>query len=236
MLAFRQLETLDPALFQKTEPYPWINPHGLLTDAAFRTLVRDLPDVSRFERPPDQIRKHGQRPHTRFSLEWEPGMELAASWDQFIDELRGPEYRDWLAGMIGTRWFSMSFHWHYTPAGGEISPHCDARRKLGSHIFYLNTDDDWRAEWGGETLVLDDSGRFAVNSAPEFEDFDASYPARTLENYSLLFRRRANSWHGVRAVQCPEGYMRRVFIVVINEASPWGRFRRWIKRKPVVGY
>lgn len=236
MLAFEKFETLDPAHFQNTEPYPWANPQGLLTDEAFRALVRDLPDISRFEQPPDEMRKHGQRPHRRFSLEWQPGMELADSWSRFIAELRGPRYRDWLAEMIGTRKFALNFHWHYTPAGGEISPHCDSRRKLGSHIFYLNTDADWRAEWGGETLVLDDRGELPVDSAPEFEDFAASYAAQTLENYSLLFTRRANSWHGVRAVQCPEGFMRRVFIVVINESSAWRRVRRWLKRKPQTGY
>ena len=49
------------------------------------------------------------------------------------------------------------------------SPHCDAVWKLGSHIFYFN--EDWNPGWGGETLVLDDGGRFSRRSAPDFDDF-----------------------------------------------------------------
>jgi hypothetical protein len=40
-----------------------------------------------------------------------------------------------------------------------VSPHCDSPKKLGSHIFYLNTKEDWDPSWGGETLILDDGGR-----------------------------------------------------------------------------
>jgi hypothetical protein len=226
----------DGRQFRATRPYPWLNAHGLLRDAAYRELVATLPDVGRFEKSFEVPRKHGQRPHNRYALEWQPGLELAAPWQTFVDELRGSRYRDWLAGMLGTRWFRLHFHWHYAPPGGEVSPHCDSRLKLGSHIFYLNTAADWRQEWGGETLVLDDGGRLRADSAPDFEDFDAVHAARTLENYSLLFSRRGDSWHGVRPVQCPEGHMRRVFIVVIDDDSPLLRLRRLVKGRAPRGY
>ena len=229
MLDFDHLEALDPRPFQVRDPYPWLNEPGMLRDAAFRTLVAELPAIDGFERSFGVPRKHGQRPHDRYVLEWEPGLALTPAWQAFLEELQGDRYRGWLGRMIGTRFFRLHFHWHYAPAGGEVSPHCDSRLKLGSHIFYMNTHEDWCEEWGGETLVLDDGGRFDKESAPDFDEFDATFRARTLENYSLLFRRRGDSWHGVRAIRCPEDRLRKVFIVVIDDDSPWRRVKRWAR-------
>jgi hypothetical protein len=75
--------------------------------------------------------------------------------------------------------------------------------------------------------VLDDHGRFAVDSSPGFEDFDASWTAETMDNRSLIFGRRGNSWHGVRAIECPEGQLRKVFIVVFED---YRRSRMLVKR------
>ena len=119
--------------------------------------------------------------------------------------------------MFGTRLLQLNFHWHYTPNGCSVSPHCDAKRKLGSHIFYFNTTADWDPSWGGETLILDDRGRFPRNSAPRFEDFDVVIPGEALGNRSLLFARGDKSWHGVREIHCPAGAYRKVFIVVVND-------------------
>jgi hypothetical protein len=49
-------------------------------------------------------------------------------------------------------------HWHYTPAGKSVSPHCDSFNKIGSQIFYFSTPEDWDRSWGGETVILDDKG------------------------------------------------------------------------------
>ena len=108
------------------------------------------------------------------------------------------------------------FHWHYTPSGCDVSPHCDARREHGSHLFYFNSEDDWDPAWGGSTLVLDDGGRLSYDSAPALEEFDAVYECDSIGNYSSLMLRTDHAWHAVRAIQCPEGRLRRVFIVVVN--------------------
>ena len=81
-------------------------------------------------------------------------------------------YRAFLRRLLGIERFALRLHWHYTPSGCSVSPHCDARRKLGSHIFYFNTEADWDPRWGGETLLLDDGGRLHRDSSPRFEDFD----------------------------------------------------------------
>ena len=118
-----------------------------------------------------------------------------------------------------------------------MSPHCDARGKLGSQIFYLN-DDDWDTAWGGETVILDDKGRFSAQSSPAWEEFDTAMPAETAGNRSLIFGRRGNSWHGVRELTCPDGAYRQVFIVVFEDYRPGRMFlkraKRLLKGKPLV--
>ena len=120
-----------------------------------------------------------------------------------------------------------------------MSPHCDNISKLGSHIFYFNTVEDWDPDWGGETLILDDGGRFDHKAAPRFEDFERIIASKALGNYSLLFCRKGNSWHGVRELGCPEGALRKVFIVAIHrlhqpvelsKQSPGNRLQRFIRR------
>ena len=211
-----RLEGVDTGTFLARQPYPWTNPEGLLTEEGYRTLLDTLPELDLFARSFGVVRAHGQQSHDRYTLEYEPDLPVAGSWHQFVAELNGPVYREWLERLFGTRGLRLTFHWHYTPTGCSVSPHCDAVHKLGSHIFYLNTDTDWDPNWGGETLILDDGGQFPRNSAPRFEDFSRVTPAEGLGNRSLLFRRGATSWHGVREIQAPPDRLRKVFIVVIN--------------------
>lgn len=220
------LNALDPQAFRSRRPYPWSGLEGVLRPEAYERLRQDLPPVTMFTPVFGKARRHGQQSHDRYALEYEPGLALAPSWQEFIAELQGPLYRAWLARVMGTDAFELLFHWHYTPSGASVSPHCDAKRKLGSHIFYFNTREDWDPAWGGGTVILDDGGRFSARSAPSFEDFAAFEPAQALGNHSLLFVRNGNSWHGVRELRSPEGVLRKVFIVVIERASLAARLRR----------
>ncbi len=224
-LDFQRLEAIDPVAYQAREPYPWANPQGLLTDAGFAKLRETLPDVSLFERRFGVRRTAGQQPHDRFALEYTDTTPVAGPWREFIEELKGERYRRALCRLFGRPQLALNFHWHYTPNGCSVSPHCDSTRKLGSHIFYFNTAEDWDPAWGGETVLLDDAGRFSTRSAPRFEDFERASSSESLGNRSLLFTRRGNSWHGVREIRCPEGRMRKVFIVVVNRDSAFDRLR-----------
>ena len=217
---YDRLAHFDSEAFQQRSPYPWLNERGLLHDAAFETLRTAHPTTECFQRRFGEQRKFGQQSHDRYSLEYSDDLEVAAPWREFVAELRAAPYQQWLAGMLGTRHFSLTFHWHYTPAGCSVSPHCDAKHKLGSHIFYFNTSADWDASWGGETVILDDEGRFKRRSNPSFSDFSSATPSRSIGNYSLLFNRNGNSWHGVRPLTCPKDALRKVFIVVINRVHP----------------
>jgi len=230
---FEFLESFDPKEFQNQKPYPWWNPEGALTEEGYRQLLETLPGVSMFDQKFGVQRSHGQYAHDRYTLEYRKDLELAEPWMDFMAELKGKRYRKFLCRLFDVRSVFLNFHWHYTPNGCSVSPHCDAKRKLGSQIYYFNTKDDWDPSWGGETLILEDaSGQLDPKSAPAFEDFDRATPSVSLENRSLFFGRRGNSWHGVREIQCPEGCLRKVFIVVVNSntlAARWRRRRRFKK-------
>jgi hypothetical protein len=102
----------------------------------------------------------------------------------------------------------------------------------------MNTHEDWDPAWGGETVILDDHGRFEAESNPDFEDFDTAVPAETMDNRSLIFGRKNNSWHGVRPITCPADKLRKVFIVVFEDVNPrkmlWKRARRLLRGKPMI--
>jgi hypothetical protein len=220
------LQNFDVPGFRNRRPYPWSGLAGVLRPEAYAQLREELPPIGRFQQLFGKARRHGQQSHDRYVLEYERGIDLPASWRGFIAELEGPLYRTWLAQAIGNDRFELTFHWHYTPSGKSVSPHCDAPRKLGSHIFYFNTEDDWDPAWGGATVILDDEGRFRRRSAPAFEDFAGAATAESLGNRSLLFVRNGNSWHGVREVRCPPQALRKIFIVVIERPTLAMRMRR----------
>ncbi len=224
-LSEKGLRRLSAAAFQNADPYPWISAEGLLTEDGYAELARTLPPVESMTASFGRRRAHGQASHDRYVLEWEDAVDLRPAWKAFIDELNGPTYREFLARMLGTHAFSLRYHWHYAPRGCSVSPHCDSQSKLGSHIFYFNTLEEWDPSWGGQTLVLDDGGRFSRRSAPGFDDFDREIASAIGGNRSFLFARKRNSWHGVRPIQCPEGHMRKVFIVVIDRVTAIDRVR-----------
>ena len=151
-LDLERMHQIDPIAFRSREPYPWINPERLLTDEGYLRLLDSLPDVSLFGRSFGIKRAHGQQSHDRFALEYNDNLDVARPWKEFVAELRGKDYRAFLRRLIGVRSLELSFHWHYTPNGCSVSPHCDAKHKLGSHIFYFNTFQDWDPAWGGAAL------------------------------------------------------------------------------------
>lgn len=233
-----KLNSIDAGIFQTQEPFPFTNPQGCLTDEAFATLAATLPDVSQFQPFFGKQRKHGQASHDRYVLEYVDGLDLPAPWQEFVNELKSDIYRDFIRRLLGRGNFRFRFHWHYTPDGCVVSPHCDSSGKIGSQIFYMNTHDDWDPAWGGETVILDDHGRFEAESNPDFEDFDTAVPAETMDNRSLIFGRKNNSWHGVRPITCPADKLRKVFIVVFEDVNPrkmlWKRARRLLRGKPMI--
>ncbi len=222
---FDALEAIDVQAFRKRKPYPWANPEKLLTDAGYAALRQNMPDISLFEQKFGYQRRAGQQPHDRYSLEYEEGVKVPQPWIEFIGELRSDRYRDAIGRLFDARKPEFRFHWHYAPAGCSVSPHCDAKREHGSHLFYFNSEEDWDPAWGGETLVLDDGGRLSPDSAPDFEDFQEIITCKSVGNVSAILERSDRGWHGVRALTCPEGHMRKIFIVVVNPSKLFWKVR-----------
>ena len=87
-------------------------------------------------------------------------------------------------------------------------------------------------------MILNDNGRLNTESSPSFDDFDEEIPAETMDNRSLIFGRKGNSWHGVREIRCPEGAFRKVFIVVFQDVNPrkllLKRGKRLLRGQPLI--
>jgi hypothetical protein len=229
-LDMEMLRNLDRKDFLAIKPYPYYNREGVLTQGGFQELLDNMPPVEMFKKNFGYERRAGQAPHDRYSLEYEPGLQVPKPWQEFIGELCSDAYRNEVTRLLGAKKVEFRFHWHYTPSGCDVSPHCDARREHGSHLFYFNSKDDWDPAWGGATLVLDDGGRLNYNSAPGFDEFDDAIECDSIGNYSSLMLRTDHAWHAVRAIDCPEGRLRRVFIVVVNPDSLF-----WKVRDRVIG-
>jgi hypothetical protein len=232
------MAAIETQVFQNTDPFPWANPQGFIGSESYRELLDTMPGLDTFRGFFGKQRKHGQASHDRYVLDYEAGMTLAQPWQDFVDELCSNRYRSFICDLLGKADVRFRFHWHFTPNGCEVSPHCDSKGKIGSQIFYLNTEQDWNPDWGGETVILDDGGQFSTDSNPAFDDFVAQYPAKTQDNRSILFGRRGNSWHGVRKIHCPQDSYCKVFIVVFEEHRPAKTLVKRIKRlltgKPMI--
>ena len=211
--------------FLATQPYPYFNRPSVLTESGFQDLLANMPPLSMFEQRLGEERRAGQAPHDRYSLEYTPDMPVPKPWKEFIGELCSDAYRNEIERLLGARKAEFRFHWHYTPSGADVSPHCDSRREHGSHLFYFNSAEDWDPAWGGATLVLDDGGRLSYDSAPAMEEFDGIIECQSIGNYSALIKRTDHAWHAVRAIECPEDRLRRIFIVVVNPDSLFWKLR-----------
>jgi 2OG-Fe(II) oxygenase superfamily len=219
------LDAINAQEFQAIKPFPFLEIKDILTRDGHQALIRGLPDPTTFSQVFGRRRRYGQRSHDRFVLQYHPLKAIPELWRDFIRELNGEPYRQFAARLLGRDDFLLHCHWHYTPRGCSVSPHCDTEWKLGAHIFYLNTASDWDPAWGGETIALGGKQGLDPRSAPEFDDFPVQIASHPLGNRSLIFRRDAESWHGVRPLQCPLGALRKVFIVEFRRASLVSRLR-----------
>lgn len=228
-----KLRSLDRTEFLQIKPYPYYNTQGMLSEQGFADLLHNMPPLETFGEIFGKERRAGQAPHDRYSLEYTPDTMVPQPWKEFIGELCSDAYRREIERLLGAKKAEFRFHWHYTPTGCDVSPHCDARREHGSHLFYFNSEQDWDPAWGGSTLVLDDGDRLSYDSAPPLEDFDAVHEAQSIGNYSNLMLRTDHAWHAVRPIECPEDRLRKIFIVVVNPDNLFWKIRDRIIGKQI---
>ena len=229
--------SLSAEAFRSRQPFPWQNFDAFLTPDGFRKLHRDFPALDLFEEHEGIDRNYGQRPHDRYYLAYEvtrikgiehqPGKgvvrhrDLPETWQRFIEEIEASaEYRDFIRSALDIPRFQTRYSWHLSFTRSEVSPHQDARRKVGTHIFYFNESKDWNSAWGGETVVL--AGQRVKDMNPDFGDFDAVIPIDFLDNRSILLKNAPQAWHGMKALRCPEGQYRRSFNVIFEHPKQRG--------------
>lgn len=210
------LQKIHREEFARAKPYPWLNPQGLLTEEGYKALVENAPPIELFTKNFGVQRGYGQKSHDRYTLTYKPGLSLPLEWQEFVNELLGKEYQEFIMRVFGKEKFNLQFEWHYSMRGCSVSPHSDGERKIGTHIFYLNTLEDWREEWDGQTLVLVDRKGKKEYSAPDFSDFDEIIVPKALGNWSFIFAKTKNSWHGVRELTSPPEVVRKIFSITID--------------------
>lgn len=211
------LKSIDGKEFRNTQPFPWINPQGALTEEGFSLLQKSYPDLALFTKTEGLERGYGQKPHDRYELKYKPGLPISKEWQEFLEEIYGDTYQAEVARIFGTKNFTTRCQWQCAYTGCSVSPHCDSPKKLGSQIFYMNTPSNWKDEWGGRTLVLDDDRKLDCNSAPDLSEFKVTAASTIIPNMSFIFAKTKHSWHAVEALQCPEGKYRKLFTVVFDK-------------------
>ena len=224
------IDGVSAEAFQQNKPYPWAHMQDTLTQEGWDQLRATLPDMADFQRMVGVKRSYGQAPHNRGILHYQDGMQVAEPWKKFIEELNGSAYASFLRRMLGVSTETeliLTLEWYYAWQGCSVSPHCDARRKLATHIFFFATDEDWPREWGGDVLMYDDERRYKAHSAPGFDDLKVAAALDLRKNGSLLFQRTDHSWHGVRPLTPPNpDVYRKLFIVTVNIPT----FQVWWRR------
>ena len=190
-----------------------------------------MPDLSLFEVQARRKAAHDAGPGKYYVLHYRTRVTLAQPWQNFISEVQGGGYDYFIERMLGRRaWnrITLRIEWRYIGRGGREPPHCDFPNKVAEHIFSFNTEADWEANWGGEVLLLDDTGQFNAHAAPAFEDLKITGRFGPRGNGSLLLMPTEHSWHGMQPLQCPPGKLLKTFIVTVmaRHLTLWQWWRR----------
>ncbi|NES81873.1 MAG: 2OG-Fe(II) oxygenase [Moorea sp. SIO2B7] len=228
------LQSFNKQLFRSNEPFPWFNLHQFLTSEGFQKLYHDFPSLNYFEKHKGLKRVYGQKPHDRYYLAYETSKyhlhkrqkqgtvnlkQLPESWQRFVEELETSlDYQDFIKSLFEVSDFRVRYAWHVGVTNSEVSPHTDGPNKIGTHILYFNTSEDWNPDWGGSTLAL--GGKLTDVMNPDFTDFTTITPSQFLDNCSFIFKNTPNAWHGVKPLTCPQGKYRRLFNIIFEFSGP----------------
>ena len=223
------LKTFNSEKFKSNQPFPWSNLQGFLTEEGFRSLYENFPSLDLFEQHSGIVRDNGQRPHNRYYLAYENSIyhegddregvvkfsDLPTVWQAFLTELiEGKPYSNFIKSVYDVSTYRVRFAWHVGFNGCEVSPHVDSPDKIGTHILYFNTSDDWLEDWGGEALVLNGKQTAVLN--PDYTDFTQAEVVQITDNHSFLFKNEPEAWHGVKPLTCPDGSYRRLFNIIFE--------------------
>lgn len=92
-----------------------------------------------------------------------------------------------------------------------MKPHVGSGNKKISLIYYLNTEQEWKTEYGGRTTFFDLS---YVNQGIRYDTPLVMAP-KNYGNRSTFFRNTEQCWHGIEDIKVPtKSLVRKNFIVV----------------------
>ncbi|NEO90353.1 MAG: 2OG-Fe(II) oxygenase [Moorea sp. SIO3G5] len=233
-LDYDLLQSLNKDLFILKYPFPWLNFNQFLTSEVFKKLNHDFPRLNYFEKHKAIKRVYGQKPHDRYYLAYEKSnyhlhnrkkkgivklKQLPKSWQRFMEELETSlDYQNFIKSLFEVSDFRVRYAWHVGVTNSDVSPHIDDPKKIGTHILYFNTSEDWNPDWGGSTLIL--GGKLTNAMNPDFTDFTTITPTQFLDNFSFIFKNTPNAWHGVKPLTCPQGKYRRIFNIIFEFSDP----------------
>jgi hypothetical protein len=130
--------------------------------------------------------------------------------------------------------------------GATIPPHRDASRKLITIMFYF-ADDDWKKEWGGDTLFFRCKSKEAeriwrqtkwrhLNGVPkdkvnEFYDLFEEYQKAEFKSNGLGGMCASQlSYHAVKPIQIDDTRSRRAVRLTLDLAQSYTPYRRFVWR------
>lgn len=212
------LSTLDQdelrAAVRSAKPFPNLSIDGFLDESFAREVAVSFPsytEATRIGRNFKAVNEGGKVQVTDSSRFPGPIARLNA-------ELASPEFLDLLSHLFGIPNLLADRELvgggiHETGPRGHLDVHVDfnfiAERKLFRRLnllLYFNRD--WPQEWGGEL---------------ELWDSQVKVRHRVLQpifNRCVIFETSEISFHGVRAVTCPEGMSRRSFAAYYYTREP----------------
>jgi hypothetical protein len=185
---------LEEAAVHRT-PFPFIVAPGLLTPAEATALAAEFPTEG--FRLDERSAHTAEKRYRSYNLnvvvddvrDERAWRALSPAWRRFVDALTAPGYRTALGRTLGVPVDDCAMEirlCRYGP-GCWIDPHTDRLDKRLTQTIYFNAG--WRAEWGGN-LVLLRSPRLADVAARVLPELGTS----------VVFAPSESSWHAVEPV------------------------------------
>lgn len=120
--------------------------------------------------------------------------------------------------------YTSRFEFSMLPAaGGSVLPHTDNPEKVITIVISMVGDDEWSAEFGGGTDILeprDEKLSFdrLNDRRPEYAELDILHTYTFQPNQAVVFAKTFNSWHGVRPMTGPNGELMRRSLTINIES------------------
>lgn len=205
--------------FKNNIQFPWMNIKDFIHKYKFKLLFDNFLPYDVFEKRKDGVYMISQRVYNEHNLQ-EPWDKLSQYeyWEGLARDLKSKEYREFLNDMFEEKMKHLAIEFFILRKNSGSRPHCDMKRKIGSHLFYLLPSDYWDPSWGGQTeIILTDKKESEQHTSyrTSLDQLNGkTIKPIIVDNHSLLFKKTDRSWHFVDAINCPPDKMRIMFQLI----------------------